>query len=114
MKRRPISEFTPLQGEAEGRKRPYEYETKSDVTRARGVERRKGGLNSPKTRSRNTKTQWGERMLLFFRSWYEKEKESASSTFKRNSRWNEAGVSLNTDPSSDEKQRHLNIVKYRN
>ncbi|GFW21284.1 hypothetical protein TNCV_3774951 [Trichonephila clavipes] len=45
---------------------------------------------------------------------YEKEKESASSTCRRHSRWNEAGASLNTDPSSDERQRHLNIVKCRN
>ncbi|GFX69468.1 hypothetical protein TNCV_380371 [Trichonephila clavipes] len=35
-------------------------------------------------------------------------------TYRRHSRWNEAGVSFNTDPSSDERQIRLNIVKCSN
>ncbi|GFV06306.1 hypothetical protein TNCV_2229421 [Trichonephila clavipes] len=35
-------------------------------------------------------------------------------TYRRHSRWNEAGASFNTDPSSDERQMRLNIVKCSN
>ncbi|GFX13650.1 hypothetical protein TNCV_1921631 [Trichonephila clavipes] len=64
---------------------------KSDVTRARGEERRKGGLNSPK-RVRGTPKRSGRKECCK-RSRYEKRRESASRTFKRNSRWIEAGAS---------------------
>ncbi|GFW20833.1 transposon Ty3-I Gag-Pol polyprotein [Trichonephila clavipes] len=44
----------------------------------------------------------------------EKEKSRQGETYRRRSRWNEAGVSFNTDPSSDERQMRLNIVKCSN
>ncbi|GFV92880.1 hypothetical protein TNCV_1692731 [Trichonephila clavipes] len=44
---------------------------------------------------------------------YEK-KKSLSKTYRRHSRWNEAGASFNTDPSTDERQMHFNTVKCRN
>ncbi|GFV95815.1 hypothetical protein TNCV_1728651 [Trichonephila clavipes] len=43
--------------------------------------------------------------------WNEKEKSLQGETYRRHSRWNEARASLNTDPSSDERQMRLNIVK---
>ncbi|GFX78224.1 uncharacterized protein TNCV_5135711 [Trichonephila clavipes] len=72
---RPLSKFIAPQEEAGGRERPNEDETE-DVTRARREERRKGGLNSPKTHSRSTKNAVGRRMLLFFAAGM-KRKESA-------------------------------------
>ncbi|GFV98164.1 hypothetical protein TNCV_4449211 [Trichonephila clavipes] len=35
-------------------------------------------------------------------------------TYRRHSRCNEAGASFNTDPSSDDRQMHLNVVKRSN
>ncbi|GFU48987.1 hypothetical protein TNCV_2332841 [Trichonephila clavipes] len=44
----------------------------------------------------------------------EKEKSLEGETYRRHSRWKEAGASFNTDPSSDERQMRLNIVKCSN
>ncbi|GFS47341.1 uncharacterized protein TNCV_4862911 [Trichonephila clavipes] len=40
----------------------------------------------------------------------EKEKSLQGETYRRHSRCNEAGTSFNTDPSSDERQMHLNVI----
>ncbi|GFW99448.1 hypothetical protein TNCV_3007501 [Trichonephila clavipes] len=40
-----------------------------------------------------------------------KRKSLQGNTYRRHSRWDETGASFNTDPSSDERQMHLNIVK---
>ncbi|GFW76088.1 hypothetical protein TNCV_2057351 [Trichonephila clavipes] len=90
-KERSISEFTPPTGGGWRKRAAERGRNWSDVTRARREERRKGGLNSPKTPGM-------------------KRKESASKIYRRHSRWNEAGTSFNTDPSSDERQMLLNIV----
>ncbi|GFW96445.1 hypothetical protein TNCV_4357671 [Trichonephila clavipes] len=50
----------------------------------------------------------------FFCSRNEKEKSLQGETYRRHSRCNEAGASFNTDPSSDERQMHVNIVKCSN
>ncbi|GFX67378.1 putative RNA-directed DNA polymerase from transposon X-element [Trichonephila clavipes] len=86
------------------------------VTRARMEERRKEALSAPKTRSRSTKNAVGRKMLLFFFlcSRNEKEKSLQGETYRCHSRCNEAGASFNTDPSSDERQMHLNVVKCSN
>ncbi|GFW83229.1 hypothetical protein TNCV_2508691 [Trichonephila clavipes] len=65
MKERPISEITPPQGEAGGRERPNEDETRvrHQVENGRPQE---GGLISLKTRSRSTKNAVGRKMLHFF------------------------------------------------
>ncbi|GFU96375.1 hypothetical protein TNCV_89511 [Trichonephila clavipes] len=93
MKERPVSEITPPQGKAVGRERPNE-----DETRVRHEER------SGK-----------ENAAIFFLggSWNEKER-CLQETYRRHSRCNEAGASFNTDPSSDERQMHLNVVKCSN
>ncbi|GFT01051.1 hypothetical protein TNCV_4054501 [Trichonephila clavipes] len=44
----------------------------------------------------------------------EKEKSLQGETYRRHSRCNEAGASFNTDPRSDERQMHLNVVKCSN
>ncbi|GFV91452.1 hypothetical protein TNCV_2689151, partial [Trichonephila clavipes] len=83
-KERPISEFTAPTGGGWRKRAAERGQNWSDVMRARREERRKGGLNSPKTPGM-------------------KRKELASKTYRRHSRWNEAGASFNTDPSSDER-----------
>ncbi|GFV78134.1 hypothetical protein TNCV_3045131 [Trichonephila clavipes] len=58
----------------------------------------------------------------YYTSWYtrsshsrsEKEKSLQGETYRFHSKWNEAGASFNTDPSSDERQMRLNIVKCSN
>ncbi|GFX88167.1 hypothetical protein TNCV_159821 [Trichonephila clavipes] len=82
---------------------------KGDVTRAREEERRKGAKSPKCVREAPKRSGKKECYCFFFRSRYEKEKESASSTYKRNSRGDEAGASFYTDPSSDERQRHLSV-----
>ncbi|GFU20556.1 hypothetical protein TNCV_859571 [Trichonephila clavipes] len=76
-------------------------------------ERRKGGLTAPKCVRGAPRTQWEGKCCFFF-SRNEKEKSLQGETYRRHSRCNEAGASFNTDPSSDERQMHLNIVKCRN
>ncbi|GFT09107.1 hypothetical protein TNCV_4105601 [Trichonephila clavipes] len=72
-------------------------------------ERRKGGLTAPKRFRGALKMQWEGECCYFFSSRNEKEKSLQGDTYRRHSRWNEAGASLNTDPSSDERQMRLNI-----
>ncbi|GFX31265.1 hypothetical protein TNCV_2060841 [Trichonephila clavipes] len=101
-KERSISEFTPPAREGWRKRAAERGRYWSDVTRARREERRKGELNSPKTCSRSTKNAVGRRMLLFFAAEM-KRKSLQGKTYRRHSRWNEAGASFNTDPSSDER-----------
>ncbi|GFT90857.1 hypothetical protein TNCV_336211 [Trichonephila clavipes] len=100
----------PPAGEAGGRERPNEDET--GVT-SRGREMKSAGregLTAPKRVQGAPKTQWeGECCFFFFCSRNEK-KSLQGETYRRHSRWNEAGASFNTDPSSDERQMRLNIV----
>ncbi|GFW79402.1 hypothetical protein TNCV_2478091 [Trichonephila clavipes] len=84
------------------------------VTRARMEECRKGGLSAPKRVRGAPKTQWEGKCCFFFCSRNEKEKSLQGETYRRHSRCNEAGASFNTDPSSDERQMHLNVVKCSN
>ncbi|GFU55448.1 hypothetical protein TNCV_1671201 [Trichonephila clavipes] len=80
--------------EAGGRERPNEDETGVTSRGREGKSAGKEGSTAPKRVRGAPKTQ----------------KESASKTYRRHRRWNEAGASFNTDPSSDERQMRLNIV----
>ncbi|GFW62891.1 transposable element Tcb2 transposase [Trichonephila clavipes] len=73
MKERPVSEITPPQGEAGGRERPNEDETR---VRHEGENGRaqEGGLTAPKRVRGAPRTQWEGKCCFFFRSWNEKEK----------------------------------------
>ncbi|GFU10644.1 hypothetical protein TNCV_1773171 [Trichonephila clavipes] len=76
MKERPVSEITPPQGEAGGRKRPNEDETR---VRHEGENGRaqEGGLTVPKRVRGAPKTQWEGKCCYFFCcccSWNEKER----------------------------------------
>ncbi|GFY33539.1 hypothetical protein TNCV_4538731 [Trichonephila clavipes] len=86
------------------------------VTRARMEERRKEGLSAPKRVRGAPRTQWEGKCCYFLCvcSRNEKEKSLQGETYRRHSRCNEAGASYNTDPSSDERQMHLNVVKRSN
>ncbi|GFW31229.1 hypothetical protein TNCV_2578101 [Trichonephila clavipes] len=66
MKERPVSEITPPQGEAGGKKRPNVDETRARLEGENGRAQERRGLNSPKTRSRSTKNAVGRKMLLVF------------------------------------------------
>ncbi|GFW97607.1 hypothetical protein TNCV_684771 [Trichonephila clavipes] len=68
----------------------------SDVTRGKGAVARVPSNFS-----------LGKENAFFFCSRNEKEKSLQGETYRRHSRWNEAGTSFNTDPSSDERQMHL-------
>ncbi|GFX79968.1 hypothetical protein TNCV_2059861 [Trichonephila clavipes] len=96
-KERPISEFTPSSGGGWRRERPRdELEESHEGENGRAQE---GGLNSPKMHSRSTKNAVGRRMLLFFFcSRNGKEKSLQGETYRRHSRWNEAGASLTLIP----------------
>ncbi|GFX95273.1 hypothetical protein TNCV_848641 [Trichonephila clavipes] len=65
MKERPVSEITPPQGEAGGRKRPNEDETR---VRHEGENGRaqEGGLTAPKRVRGAPKTQWEGKCCFFF------------------------------------------------
>ncbi|GFU89692.1 hypothetical protein TNCV_2265821 [Trichonephila clavipes] len=93
MKERPISEITPPQGEAGGRKRPNEDETR---VRHEGEEWKSagGGLTAPK-RDENERSLQGRLT------------DDTAGV-------NEARARFITDPSSDERQMHLNVVKCSN
>ncbi|GFX14581.1 hypothetical protein TNCV_1986941 [Trichonephila clavipes] len=65
------------------------------------------------TRARNGRTQEGGGGLTAPKR-NENERNSARETYRRHRWCNEAGASFNTDPSSDERQMHLNVVKCSN
>ncbi|GFU32680.1 hypothetical protein TNCV_4709701 [Trichonephila clavipes] len=84
------------------------------VTRARMEERRNGGLSAPKRVREAPRTQWEGKCCFFLCSRNKKKKSLQGETYSRHSKCNEAGASFNTDPSSDERQMHLNVVKCSN
>ncbi|GFT85600.1 hypothetical protein TNCV_4253211 [Trichonephila clavipes] len=86
----------PPQGEAGGRERPNEDET--GVT-SRREGKSAGREGAPKRVRGAPKTQWEGECCFFFATGMER-KESVRKTYRRYSRWNEAGASFNTDPSS--------------
>ncbi|GFX92659.1 hypothetical protein TNCV_4087641 [Trichonephila clavipes] len=121
MKERPVSEITPPQGEAGGRKRPNEDETRVRHEGEKGKAQEGGGLTAPKCVREAPRTQWEGKCCYFYLFIYlficsrnEEEKSLQGETYRRHSRWNEAGASFNAGPSSDERQMHLNVVKCSN
>ncbi|GFW94346.1 hypothetical protein TNCV_1432811 [Trichonephila clavipes] len=113
MKERPVSEITPG-GKENGRTRTkLEY-----VTRARNGRAQEGGLTAPKRVRGAPKTQWEGKCCNFFFfflcSQDENERSLQGKLTDNTAGVNEAGASFNTDPSSDERQMHLNVVKCSN
>ncbi|GFT32650.1 hypothetical protein TNCV_3145881 [Trichonephila clavipes] len=86
------------------------------VTRARMEERRKKGAYQPQNAFEEHQERSGKEdaAAFFLCSWNEKENSLQGETYRRHSRCNEAGASFNADPSSDERQMHLNVVKCSN
>ncbi|GFW39167.1 hypothetical protein TNCV_1831571 [Trichonephila clavipes] len=113
MKERPVSEITPPQWEAGGREPPNEDETR---VRHEGENGRaqEGGLTVPKRVRGAPRTQWEGKCCCFFFAAGMKKKRVCKGNLQTTQQVYEAGASFNTDPSSDERPMHLNVVKCSN
>ncbi|GFW42090.1 hypothetical protein TNCV_1905481 [Trichonephila clavipes] len=110
-----ISEYTPQQGEAGGRNRPNENETEVRHEGEEWKSARKGGLTAPKRVRGAPKTQWKWKMLLdFFFAAGVKNGRSLQGKLADGTVVEVEEASFYTDPISDVRQMHMNVVKCSN